>query len=207
MPQLPSVRRLIPFVLISAMAVLSLVAAVISLHDSTPIAFFSQPPPGNPRAVETFHEEVKATLDAPSFLFGGLGSVGPIEYQSPDRTKDVGLIRFVVIGNTTYQELNGYKNTVTRWGEYPLTLQQNKLYGPVRVKFVLRQLLGLKSVRRDSGGFVAKEIIPANDISMGTAGYPWGRQAKRSFSGQSKLGVASWSAIAELRMDGFRVTP
>jgi hypothetical protein len=164
-------RRLIPIFLISALSALSLVAILLSLHDSTPIAFFSHPTPGDPAAVRTFRDDVKATLNAPNFIFGGIGTLGPIEYQSPNRTKDLSkLATVIVIGRTSYQELSGYKNSVTQWGEGSLTSEINKLFGPVRVKFALREFLNLTSVRRVSGGFVAKQIVPAADISPGTPG-------------------------------------
>jgi hypothetical protein len=38
------------------------------------------------------------------------------------------------------------------------------------VKSTLRNILNLNSVREVSGGFIVKQIVPANDVAPGTAG-------------------------------------
>jgi hypothetical protein len=159
---------------ISVMAILSLVAVLVSLSDSTSIAFFSQPKPGSPNVVKNFHEDVKATLDASSFFLSGGGTLGPIEYQSPNRTKDLSTSdEVIVIGKTSYLELGktGYGElSRAQWGEGPLTSELNNLFGPRSVKFVLQQLIRLKSVKRVAGGFVARQVVSAAHISPGAPG-------------------------------------
>jgi hypothetical protein len=114
----------------------------------------------------SFHEDVRATLRASSFLLSGGGVLGPIEYQSPNRTEDLSKPDEVItIGKTTYQEIDNHQ-----WGEGPLTFQMNNLFGPYRAKFVLRQLIGLTSVKRITGGFIAKQVVPVATLFPDSAG-------------------------------------
>jgi hypothetical protein len=159
-------RRLIPLLLISLVALLSLAAVFVSLSDSTPIAFFSQPKPGSPTVVRTFYNDVKATLDAPSFLLFEGGIVGAIEYQAPNRTMDLSKPdEVIVIGKTSYQKIDS-----TQWGEGPLTPEIDNLFGPHSVRFALRQLIGLKGVKRTAGGFIARQVVAAATFSPGSDG-------------------------------------
>jgi hypothetical protein len=121
--------------------------------------------------VRAFHAAVETTLEAPSYLYGGDASLGPIEYWSPNRTSDLSSSnRVIVIGRKSYQELSASGNVVIQWGEGPLTTQISDLFGPVKVKSLLRDLAEVDSVRRERGGFIAEQIVDANVVSPGSAG-------------------------------------
>ena len=113
---------------------------------------------------------VKATLDAPSFLYRG--SDGPIQYQAPNRTR--GLSTFgnsaIDIGRTTYQPLEIMGGVVTKWSRSTLTPLLDSFFGPTIVKFDLRMLHGVQDVHEHGGQYTVDEVVPAGEVSPGTAG-------------------------------------
>jgi hypothetical protein len=163
-------RPRVPALLLSMLIILSAVAALISLQNSPRIAYFSQPKPGSARVLRSFLGAVKSTLDAPSFLFHGLQ--GAIEYRAPGRTR--GLSPFdndeTVIGQMFYVSLGTTNGVVSGWGEEPLTPTINQEFGPEYVKFELTDLLEIKSVHMHNGLFVAEQVVPANAVTLNSAG-------------------------------------
>jgi hypothetical protein len=157
------------------MTVFAFAGAVISLHTSPAIAFYSQPPASNPAVVGKFHQDVFATLKSPSLEYR-IGSA-VLDYQAPNRVLSRGLPVVgsslemeIVIGPYYYIALNQNQDVVRQWGKGSLTTRLNDEIGPKAVLGELRNLMAFSSVIENGSTFVAKEVVDANEVLPGTPG-------------------------------------
>ena len=157
------------------MTVFAFSGAVVSLQTSPVIAYFSPPPAGNAAVVRKFHQEILATLKAPS-LEDRIGSV-VLDYEAPNRVlfrgvRVVGspLKMEIVIGRHYYIALNQNRGVVNQWGRGSLATRLNEEVGPKAILGELKNLMSVSSVVESGSTFVAKEVVNANEVLPGTPG-------------------------------------
>ena len=170
-----SVRKLFPFLLIGMLTIFAFSGAVVSLHTSPTIAYFSPQSAGNAVVVRKFHLDVLATLKSPS-LEDRIGSA-VLDYEAPNRVLSRGvrvvgspLKMEIVIGPQYYIALDQYRGVVRQWGRGSLTTRLNDEIGPKAILGELKNLMSVTSVTASGSTFVAKEVVGANEVLPGTPG-------------------------------------
>lgn len=157
------------------MTVFAFSGAVVSLQTSPDIAYFSPSPAGNAAVVRKFHQEVFATLKAPS-LEDRIGSA-VLDYEAPNRVLFRGVLVVgtslkgeIVIGPHYYIALNQNRGVVSQWGRGSLTTRLSDEIGPNAILGELKKLMSISSVTASGSTFVAKEVVGANEVLPGTPG-------------------------------------
>jgi hypothetical protein len=157
-----------PWLLLSALVVSALAAVTVGLGQTPEITGASDPA-GSSSVVAAFDSALRATLDAPNYIFVITTVPGRIYYQAPDRTEaKEPYLRVVVIGQLAYTPWGGSQaGSRTRWGYARLNQFTNHFYGPGAVKSLLQTLSRLNSVQVTRSGFVAREVVDGTSIDPG----------------------------------------
>jgi hypothetical protein len=156
--------------MLSSLAILSLVVALLSVHESSRFAYFSRRISGSLSTVREFRRAVDNTLDAKSFILH-IGDAA-IEYQAPNRTRQSDVVGGpdMVIGKMTYWSLGTDNGVVRQWGKEPLTPLIDRFFGPRSAKSALRDLRRQVSVVRRGTVFDVQQVVPAATLVPGDSG-------------------------------------
>ncbi len=163
-------RSALPKLLLGLLTALTAAVAAIGVIGSPQVAYFGAPRAGSSETVREFRAVVRATLEAKSFVARLNSTIWT--YEAPNRVSSgdsSGLFRYVIIGPREYVDL-GNGGGAEQWGESTTTSRADSLIGIGRVKDALTHLLGISAVKKVPGGFIATQVVAADQVSPNTPG-------------------------------------